>query len=160
MYLNNLLSKRGLKLCKRYFEFLSIPSFHGSIIKYLTPENQWSTEQSRFLRYRYLCRQILQMFVFYENSRIYITTFLTWCSKFEISEQQKTSKCCLSPILTIIMKIQKLAKIAYRQMPAQWDLPQQIPAPRLKIRTQSPQWEHILGANPGGVPGMVIAKNW
>ena len=32
-----------------------------------------------------------------------------------------------------------MAKIVYRQMPAPWELSQQIPAPRAKARMQKPQ---------------------
>ena len=54
----------------------------------------------------------------------------------KLSEQQETQKCC--QILTIIMKIPNMAKIAYREMPAPRDLPKQIP-PGAKIRMQKPQ---------------------
>ena len=45
MYVNNLLRKRGLKLYKKYFEFLSIPSKFFKVrvfrvIKYSTTANQ------------------------------------------------------------------------------------------------------------------------
>ena len=50
MYVNNLLRKKSLKLYKKYFEFLSIPSKFFIVrvfivIKYLTTTNQLSTEQ-------------------------------------------------------------------------------------------------------------------
>ena len=32
-----------------------------------------------------------------------------------------------------------MAKIVYRQMPAPWELPQQMPDPRAKARMQKPQ---------------------
>ena len=36
-----------------------------------------------------------------------------------------------------------MAKIVYRQMPAPWKLPQQMPAPRQKLECKSPR----VGAN-------------
>ena len=87
---------------------------------------------------------------------------LTWCLKFEwlflktykISEQQITLKCCLPPILAIIMKIPKMAEIVKRQMPAPRDIPQKIPAPRAKIRMQKPQSGGEFSVQiPGGARG-------
>ena len=54
MYVNNLLRKRGLKIYKNYFDFLSISSKFFIVrvfivIKYSTTANQLSTEQSKFL---------------------------------------------------------------------------------------------------------------
>ena len=49
------------------------------------------------------------------------------------------------------MKIPKMAKIVYRQMPAPRELSQQIPAPRAKARMQKPQGESkFLVQIPGG----------
>ena len=46
MYKCMLMRKKGLKLYKRYFEFLLIPSkFFFVVIKYLTTAKQLSTEQ-------------------------------------------------------------------------------------------------------------------
>ena len=47
-------------------------------------------------------------------------------------------KCCQSPILSIIMKISKMANIVYRQMPAPREPPQQILAGRAKAWMQKP----------------------
>ena len=70
---------------------------------------------------------------------------------YKISDQQITPKCCQSPILTIIMKIPKVAKIVYRQMPAPRELPQQIPATRGKsLDAKAPGWGQIFGANLRG----------
>ena len=59
---------------------------------------------------------------------------------YKISEQQILNPKVLSvPILAITMKIPKMAKVVYRQMPAPRDLPPKIPALRAKIRMQKPQ---------------------
>ena len=58
---------------------------------------------------------------------------------YKISEQKNSQKCCQSPIPAIIMRIPKMAKIVFRQMPAPRDLPQSIPALRTKITMQKPQ---------------------
>ena len=52
------------------------------------------------------------------------------------------------------MKIPKMAKIVYRQMPAPRELPQQMPAPRAKARMQKPQGgDKCLVQIPGGAWG-------
>ena len=55
-----------------------------------------------------------------------------------------------------------MAKIVYRQMPAPRNLPQQIPAPRAKIRMQKlRRGGQIFGANPQGCAGGDgYGKNW
>ena len=55
----------------------------------------------------------------------------------------KPPKCCQSPILAITMKIAKMGKIVYRQMPTPRELPQQIPTPGQKLGCKSPR----VGAN-------------
>ena len=78
--------------------------------------------------------------------------------KYDISEQQITPKCCLSPVLAIIMKIPKMAKIVCRQMPVPRDLPKQIPA-RAKIRVQKPRSEGKFSVQiPGGAGGWLWQK--
>ena len=53
-----------------------------------------------------------------------------------------------------------MVEIFYRQMPAPRDLPQNIPAPRAKIRMQKPQSGGKFSVQiPGGARGgMVTAK--
>ena len=46
-----------------------------------------------------------------------------------------------------------MAKIIYRQMPAPWELPQQMPAPRAKARMQKPWVGEIFGADLRGCAG-------
>ena len=68
-------------------------------------------------------------------------------------------RCCQSPILAIIMKIPKMAKIVYRQRPAPRDLLQQIPTSRAKAGMQKPQGgEKFLVQIPGGARGVVMEK--
>ena len=62
-------------------------------------------------------------------------------------------KCCQSPILAIMLKIPKMVKIVYGQMPAPRELPQQI-RPRAKARMQKPQGGgKFLVQIPGGARG-------
>ena len=61
--------KKWLETIQKIFRILFNSFFFMGTIKYSTTTlDQWSTEQSRFLEYYYLYRQILQVFVFYENS--------------------------------------------------------------------------------------------
>ena len=46
------------------------------------------------------------------------------------------------------MKIPKMAKIVYRQLPTPQELPQQIPPPRQKLGCRSLSAGEIFGANP------------
>ena len=49
-----------------------------------------------------------------------------------------------------------MEKIVYRQMPVPWELSQQIPAPRAKLRMQKPQGGgKVLVQIPGVCGGMV-----
>ena len=59
--------------------------------------------------------------------------------------------CCQSPILAIMVKIPKIAKIVYRQMPA--------PQPRQKLGYKSPRVGQTFGANPRGCSGDGYGKN-
>ena len=57
------------------------------------------------------------------------------------------------------MKIQKMANIVYRQIPAPRELPQQMPAspsplpPGKSLDAKAPWWGQIFGANPRGCAG-------
>ena len=55
------------------------------------------------------------------------------------------------------MKIRKMAKIVYRQMPAPRELPLQMPALQAKARMQKPQGGgKCLVQIPGGARGVVM----
>ena len=51
------------------------------------------------------------------------------------------------------MKIPKMAKIVYRQMPAPRELPQQIPAPGQKLGCKSPRVGANFWCKSSGVSG-------
>ena len=70
-----------------------------------------------------------------------------------LSEPQINPKCCQSPILAIIMKIPKMAKIIYRQMLARRELPQQISVPVQKLGCKALGGGKFLVQIPRGVRG-------
>ena len=54
------------------------------------------------------------------------------------------------------MKISKMASIVYTQMPAPWELPQQIPATRAKAWMQKPQGGGKFLCKSTGVSGGMV----